>query len=353
MARQRHGKMRHLWKAKQLHINLRIRLYVASVCSILTYGSEAWSLTPEACKRLNGANSRMLSTITGKTQYEEASEGSRTVDLVRWIRARRLQWLGHILRMEDTRLIKKAVQHLFEEPAQVGDFLMDAPQVSSWDELCERAQHREAWRTRVRELKMHNRITKVEMRRSVPTRRNPDKKYLHSASYPNTRSKMRAIAATKNSQPPAHHHPTTQPTAPRNTYVQRDEHEIFFRPATKNANLARAARAKQNRKAKKPKTRTLTDKERADAARRHWAENYGNATTNADESDKWAAAAVIPDSSMEADITQPSTPQSAKFHGQTNPSVSDHTHNFSLTLSPIVSEADKTFFLNIDSEWEE
>ena len=155
MARQRHGKMRHLWRVKKLHINLRIRLYVASVCSILTYGSEAWTLTPEACRRLNGANSRMLSIITGKSQHEEASESTRTVDLVRWIRARRLQWLGHILRMDDSRLIKKAVQHLFEEPAQVGDFLMDAPQASSWDELCERAKHREAWRTRVRELKMH------------------------------------------------------------------------------------------------------------------------------------------------------------------------------------------------------
>ena len=33
--------------------------------------------------------------------------------------------------MEDTRLIKKTVQHLFEEPAQAGDFLMDVSQVSS------------------------------------------------------------------------------------------------------------------------------------------------------------------------------------------------------------------------------
>ena len=109
MAHQRHGKMRHLWRVKKLHINLRIRLYVASVCSILTYGSETWTLTPEACRRLNGANSRMLSIITGKSQHEEASESTRTVDLVRWIRARRLQWLGHILRMDDSRLIKKAV----------------------------------------------------------------------------------------------------------------------------------------------------------------------------------------------------------------------------------------------------
>ena len=40
-ATQRFGKMRHIWKNKELHQNLRIRLYKSSVCSILTYGSEA------------------------------------------------------------------------------------------------------------------------------------------------------------------------------------------------------------------------------------------------------------------------------------------------------------------------
>ena len=32
MTRQRHDKMRHLWRAKRIHLNLRIRLYVVSVC---------------------------------------------------------------------------------------------------------------------------------------------------------------------------------------------------------------------------------------------------------------------------------------------------------------------------------
>ena len=40
-ARQRFGKMRHLWADKRLHLNLRIRLYKSSVCSVMTYGAEA------------------------------------------------------------------------------------------------------------------------------------------------------------------------------------------------------------------------------------------------------------------------------------------------------------------------
>ena len=42
-------------------------------------------------RMLNGINSRLLHRITGKTYKEEASEGTRTFDLVRWIRARRAQ----------------------------------------------------------------------------------------------------------------------------------------------------------------------------------------------------------------------------------------------------------------------
>ena len=40
-ARQRFGKMRHIWADKRIHLNLRLRLYKSSVCSIMTYGSEA------------------------------------------------------------------------------------------------------------------------------------------------------------------------------------------------------------------------------------------------------------------------------------------------------------------------
>ena len=97
MARQRFGKMRHIWTCKVLHLRLRLRLYIASVCSILTYGSEAWNLTAEVRRKINGANSQMLSVITGKTQREEASETTCSFNLVRAVRARRLQWLGHIL----------------------------------------------------------------------------------------------------------------------------------------------------------------------------------------------------------------------------------------------------------------
>ena len=157
MARQRFGKLRHIWTNKELHLNLRLRLYKSCVCSVLTYGSEAWQLHEEARRTLNGANSQMLSIITGKTPHQEASAKWRTFDLVAWIRARRLQWVGHILRMGPERMVKQAVFELFKAPTK-GNLLMDVPAVDSWKELCTRAQNKEAWRERVRCLRQAPKI---------------------------------------------------------------------------------------------------------------------------------------------------------------------------------------------------
>ena len=134
MAVARFGKMRNIWTAKVLHIRLRMRLYISSVCSILTYGSEAWLMTEEIRRAINGANSRMMSIITGNSPHDEAKDGTRSFDLVRAIRARRLAWLGHILRMAPTRILVQAVGHVYKNRSEV-DILTDAPKTQSWEEL--------------------------------------------------------------------------------------------------------------------------------------------------------------------------------------------------------------------------
>ena len=87
----------------------------------MTYGSEACRLTGKVKTALNGANSRMVSVITGETIHTEASN-DKTFDLVKWIRARRLQWFGHILRLGPERTIKQAVFAMYKDP-QEGNLL--------------------------------------------------------------------------------------------------------------------------------------------------------------------------------------------------------------------------------------
>ena len=129
MAQQRHGKMRHIWKSSQLHPRLKMRLYVSAVCSMMIYGSEAWKLDEQTMRALNFANSKMVSSITGRTIHEEASTG-KTYDVIAGIRVTRMRWLGKILRMDDNRLIQRAVKMIYHNRRD-GDILMDAPETAN------------------------------------------------------------------------------------------------------------------------------------------------------------------------------------------------------------------------------
>ena len=135
----------HPWPARDEVMS--ITGYSYACCSILTYGSEAWILDKKASKLINGANAYMLSHITGRSKHEEASADT-TFAIIPWIRAHRLKWVGHILRLPDSRLISKTLRHIYDNP-QHGDILMDIPQATGWKQLQKIAEDRDAWRTDV------------------------------------------------------------------------------------------------------------------------------------------------------------------------------------------------------------
>ena len=138
-ARTRAGKPRHIWNTDHLSLTLKIRLYKSAVCSILKYGAEAWLLDERTCKALTSSNAAMLTSISGKTHREEACTSTTTSNILAWIRSRRLQWCGHILRLQKVkrqnsspshRLIHQALHHIYNNK-QVGDILIDAPPTDS------------------------------------------------------------------------------------------------------------------------------------------------------------------------------------------------------------------------------
>ena len=202
MAKSRAGALRHVWSAA-LPLTLKLRLYVSACCSILTYGSEAWVLLD--AKAISGANAYMLSHITGRTKHEEASTAT-TFSIIPWIRARRLKWVGHILRLPDTRLISQTLQHIYDNP-QNGDLLMDIPPKprDGYSHLQKIADDREKWRDNVRKLK-------AIARKGIPTtprrkkkqdkalRKSPTKSifHFHTAPLATTNDNDEATASTKN-----------------------------------------------------------------------------------------------------------------------------------------------------------
>lgn len=150
MTTVRAGKLREIWVAEELNLKLKFRLYKSVCYSILIYGSDVWILDVRACKLINGANAGMLSHITGRSRHEEVKGATTTFSLLKWIRARRLKWVCHILFMNDNRLVKKALLHIFHNP-QPDDILMDT-KADSWDHLVKQAADRDVWRHRVKQV---------------------------------------------------------------------------------------------------------------------------------------------------------------------------------------------------------
>ena len=141
IANTRAGQLRHIFNSKGVSLATKLRLYEAAVVSLFTYGCEAWALTPKTIRQLNGANSRLLARFTGKSAHEEARDPSH--DMIKSIRARRLCWLGHILRMKDTRLVKVAALHQHYHNF-AGSLFLDAPNMGI-PELQKLVNKRKEW----------------------------------------------------------------------------------------------------------------------------------------------------------------------------------------------------------------
>ena len=93
--------------------------------------------------------------ITGRSYRDETVEPS--FDLIARLRSRRLRWAGHILRLEETSLIRRVmlatVQRDLDTGARhEGGLLADAPIFDSVDQLLELAGDRDGWRKLVRDL---------------------------------------------------------------------------------------------------------------------------------------------------------------------------------------------------------
>ena len=92
---------------------MKIMLYESLVTSTLLYGAESWPLSITQLKKLEAAHhkfQRRLLEITwrDKVRNEDIRKktGSRKLEKD-MIKERRLRWLGHVLRMDNSRTARK------------------------------------------------------------------------------------------------------------------------------------------------------------------------------------------------------------------------------------------------------
>ena len=150
-----------MWDSSVLDLDTKLQLYESAVVSVLVYGCEGWWLIEQLLRSVNGWNSRCLSRITGRTYREEAVTPS--YNLGNRIRSRRLRWLGHVLREEETHLVRRVLLAYMQDKLDTGGYpagsiLMDAPHHNTTEGLVELAKDKEDWNIEVNALKLSSAV---------------------------------------------------------------------------------------------------------------------------------------------------------------------------------------------------
>ena len=149
IARSKFKELLSVWLDDILPLDLKLQLYKSFVTSTLCHGYEAWKFNTKNKATLRNWNAKCLSVMTGKSIHAETKDP--TFDLIAHLRARRLRWLGHILRLDPQRPTRQIVMS-FAKPYSEGSLLMDAPEHTSLEELSEIASDRVSWRKLVRAI---------------------------------------------------------------------------------------------------------------------------------------------------------------------------------------------------------
>ena len=107
------GRLRdRVFKNQNLSLHTKIKVYTAVCLSSLLYGSEAWTLYARQLRLLEAWHIKSLRSIMGvtwrdKLTYEEMYRRTGSGSLESQIGRRQLRWIGHVIRMDDSRVPKQ------------------------------------------------------------------------------------------------------------------------------------------------------------------------------------------------------------------------------------------------------
>ena len=101
-----------VWRDRNINLDTKMKFYNACVLSTLMYAAECWTLTERDEARLDAFDmrcQRKILRVVWSQHISNSSIRSRTKQpqLTAVIRKRRLQWFGHLQRMDMSRIPKK------------------------------------------------------------------------------------------------------------------------------------------------------------------------------------------------------------------------------------------------------
>jgi exonuclease III len=104
-----------LLKQKEIPTEVKVVIYTTILRPVLLYGSETWTLTKRLKSKIQACEMRILRLIFGVTRRdrirnEVIRDSLKVQSILSIVERNQLRWFGHILRMPDTRDVKRMYQ---------------------------------------------------------------------------------------------------------------------------------------------------------------------------------------------------------------------------------------------------
>jgi hypothetical protein len=123
-----------IMKERDVHKGTKIRLYKTLIRTVLSYGCKTWRLSEQSVKTIGIFERKILRRIFGVVKEEgqwrmrynkELYELYKDVDLVTFIKLKRLQWAGHVQGLPLDRISKKLYELSSPAVVQLGSLTGD------------------------------------------------------------------------------------------------------------------------------------------------------------------------------------------------------------------------------------
>ena len=103
------------WKARNIRLKTKLRIFKSNVISTLLYGSESWKVTKTISNKLNVFQNRCLRRILqiywpNTITNEELHWRAEIEPISTQVKRRRWRWIGHVLRQQNTALTRIALR---------------------------------------------------------------------------------------------------------------------------------------------------------------------------------------------------------------------------------------------------
>ena len=114
-ASQAFGMLKSTWKAKNISLKTKLRLFKSNVLTTLLYGAESWKITKTISNKLEVFQRKCLRRILrifwpNTISNEDLYARTLTIPITQEIQRRRWRWIGHVLRRPPTAIPKVALR---------------------------------------------------------------------------------------------------------------------------------------------------------------------------------------------------------------------------------------------------